>query len=327
MPEAPIDAVAAVAIVAGTVPAAGASAIRERATVRTPPALRRRQRTHAALTTLVPLAGTVVAAVLAVRNGLGAIELGALGAMYFATFVGIAIGLHRFGSHRAFAAPDAVRAVLYGLGAMAAQGPPSYWIVNHRRHHALSDRDGDVHSPYVDGARSLGFWRGLWHAHVGWSFDHELTNALVFGKDLLRDRVLARINRRYPLLVIAGIAVPGAVCGALTGSLRGAALGALWGGPVRLFATYHATCAINSVAHRFGSRPDDTRDHSRNNVLLAIPTLGEGWHNNHHAFPSSAFAGLRWWQIDISAWLIRALEGVGLATDVVRQRREVNHGT
>lgn len=304
-----------------------APAIRARATVRTTPALRRRQRAHAALTTLVPLAGTIVAIALAVRDGVGAVELAALGAMYFLTFVGLAVGLHRLGAHRALAAGGALRAALYGLGAMAAQGSPSYWIVNHRRHHALSDRDGDLHSPYVEGARQLGSWRGLWHAHVGWSFDHELTNVLTFGKDLLRDRVLARINRAYYPLVTAGVAVPGVVGGLVTGSLHGALLGTLWGGPVRLFATYHATAAINSIAHRFGSRPYDTRDESRNNLLLAIPTLGEGWHNNHHAFPSSAFTGLAWWQLDISAWVIRALELVGLATDVKRPRLELNHDT
>jgi len=308
-------------------PEAATPAVRARATVRTTPALRRRQRVHAAVTTLVPLAGALAAVALAACNGVGAIELGALGATYFLTFVGVAVGLHRLGSHRAFVAGGAVRAALYGLGAMAAQGPPSYWIVNHRRHHALSDRDGDLHSPYVDGARRLGFWRGLWHAHVGWSFEHELSNVLTFGKDLLRDRVLARVNRAYHALVVAGVVVPGAVCGAITGSWRAALLGALWGGPVRLFAAYHATAAINSLAHRFGSRPYDTRDESRNNLILVIPTLGEGWHNNHHAFPSSAFAGLAWWQLDISAWVIRALEVVGLATDVKRPRLEVTRDT
>lgn len=308
-------------------PEAAPSAIRARATVRTTPALRRRHRMHAALTMLVPLGGTIAAAALTVRNGVGAVEIGALVAMYLATFVGIAVGLHRFGSHRAFAAGGAVRAALYGLGAMAAQGAPSYWIVNHRRHHALSDRDGDLHSPYIHGACRLGFWRGLWHAHIGWSFDHELTNVLTFGKDLMRDRVLARVNRAYHALVVAGVVVPGVACGAVTGSWRGALLGALWGGPVRVFATYHATAAVNSVAHRFGSRPHDTRDESRNNLLLVIPTLGDGWHNNHHAFPSSAFAGLAWWQLDISAWIIRALEKLGLATDVKRPRLEKNHDT
>ena len=304
-----------------------APAIRARATVRTTPALRRRQAVHAALTTLVPLAGTGVAAALAVRDGVGGVELAALGTMYAATFVGIAVGMHRLGSHRALAAGSAVRAVLYALGAMAAQGPPSYWIINHRRHHALSDREGDLHSPYVDGGRLLGFWRGLWHSHIGWSFNHELTHALTFGKDLLRDRVLARVNRAYYALVAAGVLGPGVVCGLITGSARDAVLGALWGGPVRLFATYHATAAINSIAHRFGSSPYDTRDESRNNLLLVISTLGEGWHNNHHAFPSSAFAGLAWWQLDPSGWVICALEWLGLVTDVKRPRIEEHDDT
>src|SRR5262249_3562824 len=120
---------------------------------------------------------------------------------------------------------------------------------------------------------------------------------------------------------------PGVGGGLAAGSRPGALLGARWGGPVRLFAPSPATAAINSIAHRFGSRPYDTRDESRNNLLLAIPTLGEGWHNNHHAFPSSAFTGLTWWQLDISAWVIRALELVGLATDVKRPRGELNHDT
>jgi stearoyl-CoA desaturase (delta-9 desaturase) len=263
--------------------------------------------------------------VLAARNGIGGIELGSLAAMYVLTFVGITVGLHRLGAHRAFEAAPGVRAVLLGLGAMAGQGPPSYWIANHRRHHALSDRDGDLHSPYVDGPRRLSIWRGLWHAHMGWTFDHELTNVLVFGKDLLRDPIVARLNRWYHALVVLGIALPGVAGGLATWSLHGALQGLLWGGMVRLFASSHATAAINSLAHRVGSHPHDTRDESRNNLWLAIPTLGEGWHNNHHAFPSSAFLGHAWWQLDIGAWVVRALERLRLVTRVKRPRLETEH--
>jgi stearoyl-CoA desaturase (delta-9 desaturase) len=245
--------------------------------------------------------------------------------MYFLTFVGITVGLHRLGAHRAFHADDGVRAVLFGLGAMAGQGPLSYWIANHRRHHALSDRDGDVHSPHVAGPRRLGAVRGLWHAHVGWTFDHELTNVLTFGKDLLRDPLIARMNRAYYPLLATGVLLPAIACGLATRSLHGVLLGLLWGGAVRLFATYHATAAINSIAHRFGGRPYDTRDESRNNLWLVIPTLGDGWHNNHHASPSSAFIGHEWWQLDIGAWVIRALEVTGLAIDVKRPRLEATH--
>src|SRR5262249_30966486 len=287
-------------------------------TVRGAPGMRRRQRVHAAAMLGLPLAGTIAAVALAARHGVGGVEVGTLVGMYAVTFIGISVGLHRLGAHRAFDAPPAVRGMLLGLGAMAAQGPATYWIAHHRRHHALSDSDGDLHSPRLG---------GLWHAHVGWMFDHELTNVLTYGKDLVGDPVIAALNRWYLPIVTLGLAIPSAIGGVCTGSWHGALSGLLWGGAVRLFATTHATSSINSIAHRFGSQPHYTPDHSRNNAWLAIPTFGDGWHNNHHAFPSSAFVGHTWWQVDLGALVIRGLEIFGLARDVKRPRLETRHDT
>jgi stearoyl-CoA desaturase (delta-9 desaturase) len=291
--------------------------VEARATVRGNPVLRRRQKIHAGVMTIVPLVATIAA----IAHGVGRLDLAAFGVMYFATFIGITVGFHRLASHRALTAGPVVQTILLGFGSMAGQGPVSYWATNHRRHHAHSDRDGDPHSPHADGARRLSGLRGLWHAHVGWNFDHDLTNVLAFGKDLLRDPVVARINRAYYPLVLTGLALPAIACGLATWSLRGAVLGFVWGGLVRLFATYHAAACINSVTHVTGRRPYLTRERSGNVGWLAIPTFGEAWHNNHHAFPGSAMLGHHWWQVDIGGLVIRGLEIVSLAT-AHRSRQE-----
>jgi stearoyl-CoA desaturase (delta-9 desaturase) len=289
-------------------------------TVRAPRRLRVVQVVHAAAMTILPLLGTIAAVVLAARDGIHAFEIGALVTTYLTTFLGLTVGFHRLASHGAFEAPGWVRAVLFGLGSMAAQGSVAYWVTNHRRHHDLADRPGDLHSPHVDGNREIGGLRGLWHAHTGWIFDHELTNVIRYGKDLLRDPLIARLNRLYYPLVLAGLAAPALVSWLSTGRASGALGGLLWGGFVRLFCTYHAAASINSLAHSFGSRPNGTRDQSRNSFWLAIPTLGEGWHNNHHAFPTAAHFGFTWWQIDISGLFIRLLERLSLAREVRRAR-------
>jgi stearoyl-CoA desaturase (delta-9 desaturase) len=267
---------------------------------------------------LVPLAGTVAAAVLAWWWGIGAVEIGTLASMYAVTTAAVTVGLHRHLSHRAFRATPATRMVLAVLGSMAAQGPVIYWAANHRRHHAHADQPGDPHSPYFDGPRPSAAFPGLFHAHVGWLFAHDITDCARYAPDLLRDPLIVKINRLYLLWVALGLALP-AVAGALvTGTPRGALVGFLWGGLVRTFVLQHAAFSINSICHWFGRRSFATRDHSTNNVWLALISFGEAWHNNHHAFPRSARFGLRWWQVDIGAALIRVLELVGLAWNVRR---------
>src|SRR5262252_5008619 len=273
---------------------------------------------HAVGIVLIPFAGTVVAVFFAQAHGFGAMEGGLLVLFYTLSILGITVGFHRHFAHRSFAAGPATRFVLGVLGSMAAQGPLIHWGSNHRRHHAFSDRDGDPHSPYVDGARRQRGLRGFLHAHMAWTLDSRITNTVAFSRDLLRDRVAGAVNRSYYTWVLLGLVAPLVIGGVVTGSWVGAASGFLWGGLVRLFLTYHATNSINSLTHLLGSRPFDTRDESRNNALLVLPTLGEGLHNNHHAFPGSAFFGHRWWHFDLGAWVILGLQRTGLAWDVRR---------
>lgn len=277
---------------------------------------KRIQQLHALGIVLIPFLGTIAAIVLAVRHGVSTIEIGLLSVMYVVTSLAITVGFHRHFSHCAFQTHQGIRIILAICGSMACQGPIVYWVSNHRRHHQYSDEPGDTHSPYFKGDRPLAQWEGWWHSHVGWTFDPEITNTFVFGKDLLRDRDIAKVNQLYYTWVALSLLIPTVLGGISMGHWSGAISGFLWGGCVRLFLTYHVTNSINSVTHIWGRRPFDTREHSTNNIWLAIPTGGEAWHNNHHAFPNSAIFGLEWWQIDIGGWLVRFLKWIGLAWDV-----------
>lgn len=273
---------------------------------------------HAVGIVVIPLLGTVVACFYARTHGVGVMELSLLVTFYTLSILGITVGFHRHFAHRAFAAGPALRYTLGILGSLAAQGPVTYWVSNHRRHHRFSDQDGDPHSPHVAGAQAHRGLRGFVHAHVGWTLDTQVTNTVAFSPDLLRDPVTAAVNRTYYGWVLLGLLLPAAIGGVWTRSAQGAVSGLLWGGLVRLFLSYHATNSINSLTHLFGTRPFDTDDKSRNNALLVLPTLGEGLHNNHHAFPASALFGYRWWHFDLGAWVILGLERLGLVWDVRR---------
>jgi stearoyl-CoA desaturase (delta-9 desaturase) len=278
---------------------------------------RRLERCVALSVIVLPFAGFVAASALVVRRGIRPEELGILLAMYLLGMIGISVGLHRHYSHGAFQTSRPLRLLLLVLGAMAAQGPVFYWAANHRRHHAYSDQPGDPHSPHLDqGDVLLGRLRGLWHAHMGWVFDHKIADAPRFIPDLLRDPALARADRLYFAWVLLGLALPALAGLILIGGRDGALLGLLWGGLVRIFLGQQAVAFINSVCHVFGSRPFPGTSQSRNNVLVALVTLGEGWHNNHHAFPYAAVFGLEWWQVDPLGWLIHGLARLGLVWDV-----------
>ena len=193
-------------------------------------------------------------------------------------------------------------------------------LFTHRKHHRYSDADGDPHSPHVDQAPGWrGALRGLAHAHLGWMFrGKDMANPARYAKDLLADRDLRFISRTFPLWVVAGFALPFGLGIALTGSLAGGLTALLWGGAVRIFLLHHVTFSINSLCHFFGRRPFATGDESRNLAWLAPLAFGEAWHNNHHAFPTSARHGLGRHQADPSAWLISALARTHLAWDVVQ---------
>jgi stearoyl-CoA desaturase (Delta-9 desaturase) len=243
--------------------------------------------------------------------------------LYVPTMIGITVGFHRYLAHRAFQTSKPVSIVLIIFGCMAAQGPPIYWVSNHRRHHQFGDTIGDPHSPHYADDHELKGWVGFWHAHVGWTFTHELTNPIYFCKDLLRDRSIVVINRHYYAWVLLGLVVATVAGGLMEGSIEGMLNGLLWGAGIRLFMSYHLTNSINSITHMFGYRSFNTPEWSRNNLFLGLPTLGEAWHNNHHAFPNSAFFGLSWWEIDVGGIVISCLERVGLVWNVRRPTVEM----
>jgi stearoyl-CoA desaturase (delta-9 desaturase) len=246
-------------------------------------------------------------------------DLVALAITYSLTGLGITVGFHRLLTHRSFKTSPALRGLLAALGSAAVEGPVIEWVANHRKHHQFSDEPGDPHSPHVGHASG---WRGavggLFHAHVGWILGGDaLASEERYAKDLLADPVVRFVDRWFVLWVVLGLAFPFGLGVALTGTVVGGLTAMLWGGAVRMFLLHHATFSINSLCHFFGRRSFATGDQSRNLLWLALPTLGEAWHNNHHAFPTSARHGLRWWQLDPSAWLIGVLERTGLVWDVV----------
>jgi stearoyl-CoA desaturase (Delta-9 desaturase) len=272
------------------------------------------------LVTIVPFGLVAFAAWLAWGGALHWPDLVALALVYLLTGLGVTVGFHRLLTHRSFRTSAPLRGLLAALGSAAVQGPVIEWVANHRKHHRFSDRPGDPHSPHVGhGGGWRGALAGLYHAHVGWILRGDaLANRERYARDLLADPVVSFVDRTFLLWVLAGLALPFALGAALSGTLVGGLTALLWGGVVRMFLLHHATFSINSLCHFFGRRRFATADESRNLLWLALPTLGEAWHNNHHAFPTSARHGLRWWQLDPSAWLIAALARAGLAWDVVR---------
>lgn len=245
-----------------------------------------------------------------------------LALMVFLTILAITVGFHRLLTHRAFQTGNAVKLVLTIVACMAAQGPPIYWVSNHRRHHRYVDRAGDPHSPLNDNGRLLGAWTGFWHAHVGWTMRHDLINSIHYCPDLLQDKIVRWVGRHYFIWVLLGIVLPGLVGWYLEGSISGLFEGMFWCGLVRLFFTYHLTNGINSAAHMWGYQRYETGDSSRNNWFLGIFTLGEGWHNNHHADGTAAVFSRAWYEIDIGGAFIVLLQYCGLAHNVRRSRAE-----
>ncbi len=233
---------------------------------------------------------------------------------------GVTVGFHRLLTHGSFKTHRWVRLTAAVLGSAAVEGPVIEWVATHRKHHRFSDEEGDPHSPHVGhGSGFTGALRGLFYAHIGWVFrDAEVADENRYAKDLMADPAMRFVDRTFVLWVLVGLAVPFGLGMALTGSVIGGLTGMLWGGAVRIFVLHHVTFSVNSLCHFFGRQPYPTGDHSRNLAWLALATMGESWHNNHHAFPTSARHGLRRWELDGSAAVIWALEKLGLAWDVVR---------
>lgn len=247
---------------------------------------------------VVPFLATIYAMVMLWNSWVTWVDVALMLVLYVISGIGITVGFHRMLTHKSFETSRPVKAILLIMGCLAVEGPPMEWASTHIQHHAHSDGEDDPHSPL----------EGLWHSHVGWLFSHK-NNIEVYGTWLKKDPTVVWVSKYWLVFVALGLIVPALIAGWS---------GLIWGGLVRIFLTHHITWSVNSICHTFGSRDYQTRDASRNNFVVGLLAFGEGWHNNHHAFPRSAFHGLRWWQVDISAYLIRAMERLGLVWNVYR---------
>ena len=267
---------------------------------------------------MLPFLGFVLAVVLLWNTLVDWSDLAVMLIMYVISGYGVTLGFHRLLTHRSFQTFKPVEYTLAILGSLAVQGPVMSWVADHRKHHAHTDKDGDPHTPHGHGSGVRGTISGLWYAHMGWLFlasgtsDHSR-----YARDLYEDRGMRVIHRTFGLWVLMGLLVPAGIGYLIEPTLASAATAALWGGPVRIFALHHVTWSINSVCHFFGTRRFDVDDHSTNVFWLSLLSFGESWHHNHHTFPRSARHGLRWWEIDPTAWLIRGMRRVRLAWNVV----------
>lgn len=254
------------------------------------------------LIVLLPFLGTIYAMVMLWQQYVDWLDVTLMFTLYVISGLGITIGFHRMLTHKSFETSRPLKALFLIMGCMALEGDPISWASTHIQHHAHSDDEEDPHSPL----------EGLWHSHVGWLFTHK-NNIEMYGKWLTKDPTIVWVSKTWYLWAALGILIPTLIAGWS---------GLIWGGLVRIFLTHHITWSVNSICHTFGRRDYNTRDASRNNFIVGLLAFGEGWHNNHHAFPRSAFHGLRWWQIDISAYIIRALEKLGLVWNVYRVKPE-----
>jgi stearoyl-CoA desaturase (Delta-9 desaturase) len=248
--------------------------------------------------------------------GLTVVDGALAAAFYLVTLTGITVGYHRHFTHRSFKATRPVRITLAALGSMALQGPLISWVADHRRHHAFTDKEGDPHSPWLFGTTPAAVARGFCHAHFGWMLRPNRTNPARFAPDLLADPDIARINRQFPFWTAVSLVAPALLGGLLSWSWWGAATAFFWAGLVRIGVQHHVTWSVNSICHMVGDRPWTDKDRSTNFWPLAIVSLGESWHNLHHADPTCARHGVGRGQIDISARIIAILERFGWAYDI-----------
>ena len=264
----------------------------------------------------IPLLAVVAAIPIAWGWGVGWLDLALLAITYLIAAGGITVGFHRHFTHGSFKANRPLRVALAIAGSYAIEGPLIRWVADHRKHHAFSDREGDPHSPWRFGTSTWALTKGLLYAHMGWLFDVEQTSQAKYAPDLLKDRDIVRISRMFPWFVAGSLLIPAVIGGLLTWSWWGAVTAFFWAGLVRVALVHHVTWSINSICHVWGSHPFLSRDRSGNVWWLAIPSLGESWHNLHHADPTAARHGVEPGQIDISARVIRWFERAGWATDV-----------
>jgi stearoyl-CoA desaturase (delta-9 desaturase) len=261
---------------------------------------------------VVPLVATVYALYLLWGRHFTGLDLTLMFVFYLISGLGVTVGFHRMLTHKSFETTKFVKALFIIMGSMSWEGSPIIWASTHIRHHAHSDEEDDPHSPLVS----------LWHAHVGWMFQ-DAADTETYGKWLRKDPTVVWADKYWVLWGLLGMLLPTLISGFVwfaggDSFLTGAFYGLLWGGFVRIFITHHVTWSVNSICHTFGKRPYQTTDESRNNWLVGLLAFGEGWHNNHHAFPRSAFHGMEWWQFDLSSIIIATLEKLGIVWKVHR---------
>ena len=278
------------------------------------------QVTLAAFITL-PLLAVVASGFVLWGNGLSYRDVVLSTVFYAISGHGITVGFHRYFTHGSFKTGRPLRIALAIAGSLAVEGPVTRWVADHRRHHAYSDEEGDPHSPWRYGTSFGALCKGLWHAHIGWLFDIEQTDQMRFAPDLLADSDIRLVNRLFPVWVAVSLGLPALLGGAWAAAVgESATSGALtaffWASVVRMAVLHHATWSINSICHAVGDRPFLTSDQSRNVWPLALISMGESWHNLHHADPTAARHGVDRWQLDSSAELIRGFEKLGWIRDV-----------
>jgi stearoyl-CoA desaturase (delta-9 desaturase) len=264
----------------------------------------------------VPFLALLAAVPVAWGWGLGWHDMVIALVMYAVAGHGITVGFHRHFTHGSFKASRGLKIALAVAGSLAIEGPVVRWVADHRRHHAFSDREGDPHSPWRYGESVPALVKGLWWAHTGWLFDVEQTPRSKYAPDLIADQDLQRVDRAFPWLVAVSMLLPPVVGGLWSMSWQGALTAFFWGSLVRVALLHHVTWSINSICHAMGERPFKSRDRSGNVWWLAVLSMGESWHNLHHADPTCARHGVEPGQVDSSARVIWVFERLGWARDV-----------
>ncbi|MGH2750440.1 MAG: acyl-CoA desaturase [Actinomycetota bacterium] len=275
------------------------------------------QRRMILIITIIPFLGFIGALVSMWGWGISVTDFSIFLGFYLFSGFGVTVGYHRLFTHRSFEATPRLHALLAFAGSMAVEGSVISWVANHRRHHAYADKEGDPHSPHLDeGEGMAGILKGLWHAHVGWLFDDEKTEVPRWAPDLLKEERILEVDRAFDRIVLFSFVAPALLGLLITQSWAGMVTAFLWGSLARIFMLHHVTWSINSICHFYGTRDYETTDYSTNNWVLSVISFGESWHNNHHAFPTSAVHGLGRYQLDVSALVIRGFAKLGLARNV-----------
>ena len=297
-----------------------------RAIVQLNPKSARAKRVVALVTIGVPGIGFAVALYLAVTGRATVLDYALFAVFYAIQMFGITLGFHRYAAHKSFKTSRFFEGVLLIAGSMALEGPLSFWVSTHRRHHRYADELGDPHSPNLSGTGPLAKLKGLWYAHIPWMFSDQESRVNVFAPDVLRDRHLFNYSRTYPIWALLSLALPGLLGLAIGGTVASGLSGSVFGGLARVFVANQAAWCVGSISHMFGSRPFVNRDNSANNWPVAIFTFGEGLQNNHHAFPGAYRHGMRWWEPDASAWVLAVFAKAGIVWDLHMPSRQTIEG-